>query len=201
MNQKHASDPTNLANFPGIRLYTEDPKRAVQRQIRKTIMVGLTTIVIGAILIFWLQTIIKKTGQDLASKGQLINSSLQNQVIDARLEKNYEEIAPHLDQIKDALPPATDLLSYQGELEEAAKNTGVQISVTFSASEQKAPAVDHSVEVKGKIANIIQFIQALENLPYFVQLSTFKISSLQGKDQDSTGTLALKIFTEPTSLP
>lgn len=206
-----AGNQQNLgANFPGIRLYTEDPKRAVQRQIRKTMMIAATTIILGAILLILAVSMVTKTGQDLAAKGKLVNDSLQDQVIDANLEKNYEEIAPHLDQINNALPAATDLLGYQGALEEAAKNTGVQISVTFSAQEQKAPAnlpgaagsqnyssVDHSVEIKGKIANIIQFIHALENLPYFVQLSTFKITTLQGQDQDSAGALSLKVFTMP----
>lgn len=204
-------NPQNLGtNFPGIRLYTEDPKLAIRRQIRKTLMIGLAAIVLGAILLFWAVSMVKKTGQDLAAKGELINSSLQDQVIDANLEKNYEEISPHLEQIKNALPTATDLLGYQGALEEAAQNAGVQISVTFSAGQQKAPAnlpgatgsqnyssVDHSLEIKGKMANIIQFIQALENLPYFVQLSTFKITTLQGQDQDSAGSLSLKVFTMP----
>lgn len=207
------SNPQNLGtDFPGIRLYTEDPKVAIRRQIRKTIMIAITAIVIGLILLIFAQNIIKKNGQDLESKGKLINSSLQNQAIDASSEKNYEEIAPYLDQIKEALPQATNLLDYQGALEETAKNAGVQISVTFSTQQQKAPAnlpgttgsqnyssVDHTVEIKGKIANIIQFIKSIENLPYFVQLSTFKIATSQGKDLDSTGSLALKVFTAPAT--
>jgi len=201
----------NLANFPGIRLYIEDPKLAIKRQIKRTIYIALASLVIGGLILLWVVSSIKKSGAGLAAKEQTINNSLQEQGVEPASENLYQEILPFIEQIKNALPSSTDLLSYQGRLEEAAKSAGVQISVLFS-SQEKAPtnlpgsnsapktsSVVHQVEVKGSPENIIQFIQNLENLPYYVQVSSFKISTPQGEDKDSSGTLSLKVFTSPTT--
>lgn len=214
-------NPSNLANFPGIRLYVEDPKLAIKRQIKRTLHVVIMVIVIGGLLLFWAIFRVKRDSSNLSDKEKMINSSLEEQGIEPASAKLYQEILPFIEQIKNALPESTDLLSYQGKLEEAAKNAGVQISVLFS-SQVKAPAtknyssidtstgsvptlskvewVDHQIEVKGKLENIIQFIQSLENLPYYVQISSFKISTLQGQDKDSSASIRVKIFTNPSSL-
>lgn len=181
-------------NFPGIRLYVEDPQAAIRRQIKRTVYVALAVIILGSIFLFWAVKAIKKDAESLASKEKLINSSLAEQGIQPTTE-TYETVLPYADQINNALPSATDLLGYQGKLEEAAKAAGVQISIIFSSQASKTASVDHNVEVKGQPENIIQFIKNLENLPYFVQLANFKISSPQGQGQDSSATLSLKIFT------
>jgi len=199
-------NPSNLANFPGIRLYVEDPKLAIKRQIKRTLHVVIIVIVIGGLLLFGAIFRIKRDSSNLSDKEKMINQSIEEQGIEPASAELYQEILPHLEQIKNALPESTDLLSYQGKLDEAAKNAGVQISVLFSP-QAKAPAttknyssIDHQIEVKGKLENIIQFIQSLENLPYYVQISSFKISTLQGQDKDSSASIRVKIFTNPSSL-
>lgn len=183
-------------NFPGIRLYVEDPQAAIRRQIKRTAYVAIAVLIIGSIFLLWAASSIKKDAESLSSKEKLINSSLAEQGTQPTTE-TYQTILPYADQINNALPQPTDLLGYQSKLEEAAKAAGVQISIIFSTQASKTASVDHNVEVKGKPENIIQFINTLENLPYFVQLANFKISSPQGQGQDSSATLSLKIFTSP----
>lgn len=198
-------------NYPGIRLYFEDPKAVIKKQIRRTIYIFISALFIALILVFLASQIIKKESNNLAVKQKTINTSLQDQSIDPSSEKALEEIQPNIEKIKNALPDPTNLLGYQGALEDAAKAAGVQVSTVFSqtkatssqagnANSKTSSGVDHQVEVKGPVANIIQFIQNLENLPYFVQINSFKISIPESQDKDASANLSLKVFTlAPTS--
>lgn len=203
--------PLNLENFPGLRLYVEDPQVAIRRQIRRTAIISLAVIVVGLVLIFIASSLIKKASLNLAEKEKLINTSISSQAIDANTEKIIQEMAPFLSEIKEALPKSTDLLSFQGALSQAASAAGVQISVTFanqsktsSAKDQAFQAVPFQIDIKGPTQNIINFLSVVEKMPYYVKMVSFKISA--SADKDSSADLSMEIFTQksentPQNLP
>jgi len=191
MNEKEF----NLNNFPGLRLYTEDPQTAIRRQIRKTIYIVIIVLVMSAALLFWTIGAIKKEENNLVSKEEAIQLGQKKQAIEPAAEKNFQEILPFVGQINRALPSSTDLLDYQSALEEMAKKDEVQIAVNFSAA-AAGGAVEHTLDVKGQIPNIIQFVEDLENMPFFVKIVSFKINSSAQTNQESTLTAVLQIFTK-----
>ena len=200
----------NLSNqYPGIRLYVEDPQVAIKRQIRRTIIIVISIIVIGSGIVFYEVSSIKKANTALLGKEKLVGASTQAQTLDQNVAEKLQSL-PSLDTLQNALPSSSDLLGYQGALEQAAKAAGVKIAVTFSgqqasegtstgtnSSKTKFPSVAFSVVADGGISDIISFIHSIENMPYFVQIVNLKISSSQTQDQASSATLSLKIFTNP----
>jgi len=200
----------NLSNqYPGIRLYVEDPQVAIKRQIRRTIIIVIAIVIIGSGIVFYLTSSIKKANVALLGKEKLIGASTQAGSLDPKVAENLQSL-PSLDRLQNALPSSSDLLGYQGALEEAANKAGVKIAVTFSGQQAQGggsgavtsspaitPNVAFSVVVDGDIGNIIDFIHSIENMPYFVQIVNLKISSSQTQDKLSSANLALKIFTNP----
>jgi hypothetical protein len=199
------NNPNQLNQYPGIRFYVEDPAMAIGRAIKRTLVISVVFLSLTALLIFWATSLIKKETATLALEEKQIQATLEEQSLDPNLEKTYNEIAPKADKIKAALPGASDLLGYQAALEEAAKNSQVTIAVIFSSQAKTAnlpgqkkaaySGIEHTAEIKGKIENIIEFVRALENLPYYSQITSFKISSPQDQGKDSSATLTLKVFT------
>lgn len=183
-------------NTPGIRMYIEDPKVVIRRQIKRSLILIMAALILAAILIFLSVISIKKEAEAVSAKQNLIFTNVQNSTTNTSFDKNWQSISPYQAKIKDALPSSTDLLAYQGALELAAIASGVEISVSFSSSQKALTGVDHKVDIKGKMANFIQFIGKIENLPYYVQINNFNLNSSEGLDQDSQGTLNLKVYTK-----
>lgn len=188
---------------PGIRLYVEDPKQTIRRQIRRSFWIISLVLLLTAGLVFLAIQEIGKSAKNLAQKQnelQTILSKNASTVLDQNLKNTWEEIAPYESKIKQALPDATNLLTYQGALEQVAQTVGVQISVSFTPTQTKTAtkttSIDHTVELKGNLGNFISFLEKLENLPYFVQVQNFNLTSPQGLDKDSSATLSLKVYTE-----
>jgi len=197
----------NTEKSPGIKVYLEDPKIAVQRRIKRSVIIIVIAAIITGLVIFLMVLKIKDVSKQMSEKQNLIYLSLQNSVISAETQNNWQEIAPYSAEIKRALPPATDLLTYQGTLEQAAVSAGVQISVNFAAlpkAAENSPAnqkktlsgVDHTIEVKGNLANINQFIENLENIPYYVLINSFNITSQQGINKEASANMNLKVYTK-----
>ncbi|MBM2820703.1 MAG: hypothetical protein HW405_463 [Candidatus Berkelbacteria bacterium] len=194
----------------GIRLYVEDPRSVIKRQVKRSFWVILITAVITAGALFLAIKTIKDRSTALNQKQNLLVSSLQSSNIDINLQANWDQIAPYRDKINNALPDPTNMLDYQGALEQVAQTSGVQISVTFASGQSKAPSnipgqtkkatanasLDHTVAVKGTFSNIISFMENLENMPYFVQVNTYTISTPQRGNNDASANLSLKVYTK-----
>jgi len=195
---------------PGIRLYTEDPQQVIKRQTRRSLLIIIIILILTAALLFVATDKIKKMAIILEQNQNLLKTNLEknaSEVLNTELANNWRQISSYETGIINALPEANDLLGYQNVLEQAAQAAAVEISVSFTSSQAKAAnlpgvaqtktaSLDHNVEAKGSLINILTFLEKLENLPYFVQVNSFNITSSQGVDQTSSATLALKIYTK-----
>lgn len=196
---------------PGIRLYTEDPQQVIKRQTRRSFLIIIIVLILTAALLLVATDRIKKMAITLEENQNLLKTNLEknaSKVLNSELVNNWREIAPHETKIINALPEASDLLGYQSVLEQTAQASGVEISVSFAslqvksanlpggANQTKTASLDHNVEAKGSLINILNFLESLENLPYFIQVNSFNLTSSQGSDQASSATLALKIYTQ-----
>jgi len=184
----------------GIRLYVEDPKFRIRRQIRRSFLIISLSLLLTAGLLFFAIQEIGKSAKTLTQKQnelQTIFAKNAGNVSDQNLKNTWEQIAPYESKIQQALPESTNLLPYQGALEQAAQKAGVQISVSFTPTQTKTATktIDHTVELKGNLGNFTSFLEKLENLPYFVQVNSFNVTSSQGLDKESSATLSLKVYT------
>lgn len=197
-------------NIPGIRLFIEDPQVAVKRQIRKSIWIISIMIVLTLSAILILQIKIKENTKELTQKQNTLASSLSSQNISGISESQLKEILPYKDLVTKALPMQTNLLDYQSALEKIAQNTGVLASISIPQSSTKKPTnvtssnpdninsngLTHTIEIKGPIAGINQFISEIENMAYFVQIDSLSINSAGGTEKESNANLTLKVFTQ-----
>ncbi len=186
-----------------LRLYTEDPQLRITRQIRKSFLIIIFTLVIAAGLILYISLRLSQKASALGTKQNQLMTAIKNNTLDANLKNNWEEVAPFEAKIKAGLPSSDNLLEYQNALEQAAQAAGVQISVNFNATQatganktSAASSIEHTVELKGTLTSFALFLKNLENLPYFVQVNNFNLASQQGLDKDSVATITLKVYTK-----
>lgn len=200
---------TQLApNLPGIRLYIEEPQVVIRREKRRAIFVILGVLILGGLILTGLVLKINKVSLALSNKQGLIHLALNQNNLNADLEKNWPSIAPLIPKIKESLPDSSDLLVYQGALEAAASAAGAQISVSFSSGDgsrqnnlKTASNIDHQVEVRGSLISFAQFLENLEKMPFYVQVNSFKLTSGKDINQEAAATLSLKVYTNPASSP
>ncbi len=193
-----------------LRLYTEDPRLRIQRKIKKSFLIIIFSLIIAGALIFYLILRLNQEASTLQDKQNQLVNTINSKNLNTNLTQDYETIAPFSEKIKAALPLSDNLLAYQNALEQLAQGAGVQISVNFASSQattQNQPGVtgavnnalktvEHTVELKGNLTNFAIFVKNLENLPYFVQVSSFNLASQTGLNQDSTATITLKVYTQ-----
>jgi Tfp pilus assembly protein PilO len=207
---KSNPNPNLIVVSERLRLYTEDPQLMIKRQIRKSFLIIILTLVITAGLIFYLTSRLNQQASILESRQNQLMTAIKNNTFNTHLQDNWQEVAPFETKIKAALPSADNLLDYQQALEQAAQAAGVQISVNFAPTQAStvsnlpgatraavAPkSMEHTVELKGSLSSCTLFLKNLENLPYFVEVSNFNLASQQGLAKDTTATLTLKVYTQ-----
>lgn len=173
----------------------------IQREIRRAIWIVAAVLVIAAILIMVAVFKIKQMTPRLTDKQNTIYSTLQSNVIDSELLNNWEEIQPILARINQALPDPTNLLDYQAALEKAGQDAGVQIAVNFNTTASTTSKVsttsviEHQVQTKGDLENIIQFLANVEEMPYYVELTKFAITPASTSKKEASANLTLKLYT------
>ncbi len=200
-----------MEKIAGIRLYIEDPQKAIKKQIKKSLIIIVGVLVAAGILIFFAASSIRKLAPKLAETENQIYLNLNSGKLDLNLKQNWQSISPYKDKINQALPSTTDLLAYQSALESVAQESGVKVSISFSAlpkpinqsAGQKYQTVDHSLEVTGTKTAFNQFVEKIENLPYFVEISSFNVTSISSAsaspiqaEEEMRATLSLKVYTK-----
>lgn len=198
-----------MDKIAGIRLYIEDPQTVINKQIKKSLIIIIGVLVVAGLLIFGATISIKRQAQKLAETENQIYLSLNSNELDLDLLQNWESISPYTDKINQALPPSTNLLAYQSALESAAQAAGVKVSISFSvlpkpinpSAGQKYQTIEHSLELVGNQTSFNQFLEKIENLPYYVEISSFNQSSTASSSEQAAGeelkaTLSLKVYTK-----
>lgn len=192
---------------PGIRMYIEDPQVVIKRKIRHTVWIVGGTLFGLIIVVLVMSFMIKaKTTSAVLSEKNLA-MLVQKQNLALNLGQNWETIKPYQTVIQEALPNSNNLLNYQAALEKAATVAGVQISVNFSGGSSSESAtknkknqgfktVPHEAVIKGPIQNIIQFIENINNIPYYTNIVSYKINNISGSSTDYSASFTMQVYTE-----
>ncbi len=190
----------NLSSFRGVKLYIESPEIVLTREIRRSLLITIITLVIVSAAIGLITYEIKLATPKLQAKQNLIYTATHLAAIDSNLYQNWDATKPILEKIDKALPDPNNLLDYQSALEAVASESGVQISISFTQAKSASTTgisgtsfLEHQVQIKGTQAQIISFLGGIEKMPFYVTILNFNFN-LTRADQVS-GTVILKVAT------
>lgn len=180
----------------GIKQFSDDPEVVIKKAARRTVLLVILFLLIAFGGIFF---VVKKTRvitQDLQNKQNLIYLTNRQIQLATEILRQWKEIEPNVDKINNALPPSNDLLGYLGELEKIATATGVSQNIKLQTSTSspgkitkgKGESVDHTIEIKGSLDQIINYLALLEKAPYFTEVTNYNIT-------DGAATLGMKVYT------
>lgn len=202
-------------SLKGMRPMIESPDLAIKKAVRISILFSLVAILITAGLIYFAYMKILKLSADSQVKQNLIFQASRKNQANAELVRIWQEVGPKYDQINNTLPASNDLLGYTGELEKIAALTGVIQNVQLqmpkatvsnlptdksdqvATSTKKGSFVDYSIELKGNFDQFINYINELENAPFFTQISNFNFSLSQNINQEASVNIGAKVYTYP----
>ena len=196
-------------NIEGVKPFIEEPEAVIKKAIKKSIILISLVSLITAGAIFYGHREISKMTQNLQNKQNLIYLANRQVQMSTELEKEWTNIFPNIAKIEAVLPPSTDLLGFMGELEKIAQASGVQQTIKFQTqtvptnlpdqtkSQKKGSSVDYSVELKGNLDQINNYLLGVEKAPYFTKVITANFTGGLGMEKEATGTLEMKVFTYP----
>ncbi|HBB57001.1 TPA: hypothetical protein DEW47_04000 [Patescibacteria group bacterium] len=97
--------------------------------------------------------------------------------MNARLENDFKILGNGAERITNAFPPADNILSFMGALENLAQKQSLSQNLSFSDPNGKA--IDYTVTLNGNLITLINYMKDFENLPYFSSIYSLEIRSGQ----------------------
>jgi hypothetical protein len=195
------------SHLEGVKPYIEEPEIVIKKAVKRSIIVGLISILITVAGIIFLSREIEKLSSELENKQNLIYNANKQSVLNSRLAGEWEQIEPNLDRIDFSLPSSNDLLGYVGYLEKIGQEASLQQNIKLQANTasktasqnktttHKGGSITHTVDLKGNLTQFIQYINALEKMPYIVQVTNLNLSSNQGLQNEAMATVGIKLYT------
>lgn len=192
-----------------------DQKTAIKKATHNLWIVSLVMLVITSGTIYFAYLNITKMASDIQNKQNLIYLASKKSQTNVELLNLWTKIGPKYEAINNTLPAANDLLGYTGILAKIATETGVsqkvQLQTPKTQTSNKAnnstnktnevaengSSVDYTIELKGNYDQFINYINKLENAPYFTQITSLNINSSQNLASDATVSISAKLYTYP----
>jgi Tfp pilus assembly protein PilO len=97
-----------------------------------------------------------------------------------RLSAEYQNIKPRIDTLFSSLLPADDTYKVIDQLEKIAKQTGLEQSIDVSDSVEyqgDLPGIILQVQAKGAKDSLVNYMQLIENLRYYVSVLSVNIET------------------------
>jgi Tfp pilus assembly protein PilO len=88
------------------------------------------------------------------------------------LKADYQQIKPKVDQIYATLPEEDDIFKVIDQLEKIAAEVGLDQTTDVSANVEEyegLSVIPVSVELRGQLDGLIEYLKRVENLRYFIQ--------------------------------
>ena len=189
-----------------IKPIIEEPEVVIKKAIRKTVLLVVLFLLITTGGIFFVIKKTKAMSQNLQNKQNLIYLANRQIQFATEIMRQWKVIEPNVTKIDNALPPSNDLLGYLGGLEKIATEAGVSQNVKLQTStasgtskttpvnlpgqvaKGKGGSVEHTIEIKGSLEQVVQYLILLEKAPYFTKVTSFNITN-------TGATLGMKVYT------
>lgn len=152
------------------------------------------TLILGIIVFVWQG--IQKSSQELISiKKESI--SLEQQVEDLKnLQKKYGIYQQNLEKINNFFVDSTFPVEFIQFLKNSASDAQVSMEIPSSKEiAQPEPSLSYNITLSSSFANLLKFIDKLENSPYLVEINNFNVRSLsQNPNNNLTASLELIVL-------
>lgn len=156
-------------------------------QIMRNTAVGMVAILIVATSVFFVQKAIEARVAVAREKLILLQTVEARQNIFTALGNDYKRLAPVFPSVYAIFPHAEDALSFSGEMEKIAKETGNAISFEISTGEPPSDSefpelkqVSFTVELSGNGESFERFLVLARAFRYVNQINTVSIEGAEG---------------------
>lgn len=151
----------------------------------KKIAILLTLCVLGLFAVSYLvykELLIKNESN--ANLLQRILTESSREVYATSIQKQLEKLDPDIKKVESSIVPASDVVSFIEELENTARNNGLEIkndSISEEADSKLSSTTVVFLKIKsittGTWAGTYKFLSELESLPHKVRISSFSITN------------------------
>jgi len=162
---------------------------------RLAIAVGIITLLL--IILFGLRfdinkrtETIKETRRELALRFKVVEKA-------ATLKKDREIAQRQKVLLEELLPTSDRLINFSKDITNLAKKNSVDMDFSFgqevAAIENKPGHISFTITANAALSNWLNFVEALEQMPYFISLSSF---NLVAKEDNYRSVINGKVFSQ-----
>lgn len=144
-------------------------KKALNREF---IIIGVCSFVLGSTVLILGYQIKANTDAIRQMRTSAVTKTVQL-VTASRLERQYALALPYIPKLQDVLPKRDEMINFDRTLIALAKKQGVGFGFSFGgespASPTSAGSVNFTITLQGSFADVTNYIDALQKLPYFIE--------------------------------
>lgn len=180
-------------------------KKQLLSSILKHIVSALIIVVILGILGTFIMRNITRISASLTEERRLTLLLEKREAITHTLASNLLIVGENEGRMRGALPPVDNILQFVGSLEGVASETSVTQQLHFGTPipydvpgdpSSHIARLDYTANLRGNIILFINYLNAVEQLPYFAGVNAFNFNSPpeQGWKADSDINIRAKIY-------
>ncbi len=176
-----------------------DKKELTALILKNLIKVGLS-IILATILISLLSRGIVKISETITTKKMAALLLEKKDQMIGLMKEDLQKVEGGEQKIINAFPLPEDILELVGQFESlAARNSLIQTlrfgtPSPFSSidTELKISYLDFEVSLNSNVFNLLDYLKGLENLPYFVSVSSININAPPGRGWEDSSNISLR---------
>ena len=146
------------------------------------------------LIIFFSQQIVKISNSLFEQRATAFILERRNDAI-GQLREDFKAIGESDNKIKNAFPPADNILDFISAMETLANSHSIPQSLRFGAL--AGDYIDYNIQLNANISIFINYLKSFEKLSYFTSISGISLSSSGDLMGDSAISLGARIYTTP----
>lgn len=159
-------------------------------KITTYIIEAVIGILILGIIIFILQGIQKDSQELISIKKELTLLGQQEKDFES-LKKKYEIYQQNLEKINNFFIDLTFPVEFVQFLKNSASDARISMKISLATEiKEPEPALSYNTTLSGSFANLLKFIDKLENGPYLIEINNLNIKKLA---QESVGNITANL--------
>ena len=153
-------------------------KNFFARQVVIRIAVLVVIIVIAVVILLFLNKDISNKFNEVKKTYAEIQGQYAIGESFSGLSQDSQTISPYFKELSDILPNNDEALGLSKEISDLASTLGLELNFSFKDEKEVngLKFVNLSITAKGKLVNFVKFIEEIDDLSYFIDLTSFDIS-------------------------
>ena len=154
-------------------------------KITTYIIEAIIGILILGVIIFILQGIQKDSQELISIKKELASLSQQEKDLE-NLQKKYEIYQQNLEKINNFFIDSTFPVEFVQFLKNSASDAHISMKISLATEiKEPEPALSYNTTLAGSFANLLKFIDKLENGPYLIEINSLNVKEFAQESSDN----------------